>query len=296
MPAAVLPVTLTAPTAPDPGTGPDQGFLATYGFTWLPYAGAALVLLGLGLVIAIRNRRARPALLELLLTRGAVLAVIAVSVGALADQVAEGDGLTSFDRPVWQWFVDHRTGFLTGLAKTVTTVGSTLSMGVLAGIAVIVLWVRGRRPDAVVIAVVALGAGLLVRVGKTIVGRVRPPVAERLVDETNQSFPSGHSLASMAILGVLVIVLVRLIPSPGGRIAVRTVAVLFIALIGLSRLYLGVHWSTDVLGGWLTGAGWLVLCLTVRRLWRIRRTVQQAALPDDSPADPAGSPHRTDPA
>ncbi|GAA2004426.1 phosphatase PAP2 family protein [Nakamurella flavida] len=294
MPAAALPVALTAPTAPDPGTGPDQGFLATYGFTWLPYAAAALVLLGLGLVIAIRNRRARPALLELLLTRGAVLAVIAVSVGALADQVAEGDGLTSFDRPVWQWFVDHRTGFLTGVARTVTTVGSTLSMGVLAGVTVIVLWVRGRRPDAVVIAVVALGAGLLVRVGKTIVGRVRPPVAERLVDETNQSFPSGHSLASMAILGVLVIVLVRLIPSPAGRIAVRVVAVLFIALIGLSRLYLGVHWSTDVLGGWLTGAGWLVLCLTVRRLWRIRRTVQRAALPDDSPADPTRSPRRTD--
>ena len=287
-PAALRP----APTAAAPA--PDQDLVGTYGFAWLPYALAALVLLGLGVTIAVRSRRSRPALLELLLTRGAVLAVLAVTIGALADQVAEGDGLTSFDRPVWMWFVDHRTGFLTAVAKTVTTMGSTLTMALLAGAAVIVLAVRRHRGDAILVAVVAVGAGVLVRVGKDIVGRTRPPVAQRLVVETNQSFPSGHALASAAILGVLVVVLVHLVPSPAGRAALRLVGALCVLFIGLSRLYLGVHWSTDVLGGWLTGAGWLVLCLTGRELWRIRAA--RGARAEPGRTEPGGAePGQTEP-
>jgi undecaprenyl-diphosphatase len=95
----------------------------------------------------------------------------------------------------------------------------------------------------------------------------------------------------------LAIVLIPKLSSRRWRITATAAAVVSVALIGLSRLYLGVHWPTDVAGGWLTGFGWLLLCLTVRTLWRTypalfptRRsrttpdsTVPSSASTDDSP-------------
>jgi undecaprenyl-diphosphatase len=150
-------------------------------------------------------------------------------------------------------------------------------MTLIAGASVIFLLVRRRRGDAALVAVVAAGAGLLVRFGKATVGRERPPAEFRLVTELNESFPSGHALASAAILGVVLIVFLPSVKSAGARIAICVCVALFVAAIGLSRLYLGVHWATDVIGGWVTGLAWLALCLTVRQLWRLSRG-RQASL------------------
>jgi undecaprenyl-diphosphatase len=140
---------------------------------------------------------------------------------------------------------------------------------VVAVAAVVALaWRPARRGEAILVAVVAAGAGLLVSIAKPIVGRVRPPEQYRLVTEANQSFPSGHSVASIAIITVIVVVLVSRISSRGRRTTVIVIGAAFVALIGVSRLYLGVHWPTDVAGGWFTGLGWLLLCLTIRRVWR----------------------------
>ncbi len=86
--------------------------------------------------------------------------------------------------------------------------------------------------------------------------RPRPPVAERLISVTGWSFPSGHATQSVAFWGMLVVVLC------GGRTrAVRTVGWVVAALValavGLSRIYLGVHWISDVTAGWLLGGAWL---------------------------------------
>jgi undecaprenyl-diphosphatase len=176
------------------------------------------------------------------------------------------------------------------VAKVVTEVGSTLSMGIIAVGTVLLLWFKDRRGDAVLVAVVAAGAGLLVRVGKATVGRERPPVEFRLVTETNESFPSGHALASAAILGVVLVVLLPSIPSRAARIAVLAGVALFALSIGLSRTYLGVHWATDVIGGWVTGLAWLTLCLTVRQVWRQTRGKPELLVSEPGPpADPLPS-------
>jgi undecaprenyl-diphosphatase len=135
----------------------------------------------------------------------------------------------------------------------------------------------------VLVAVVAAGAGLLVRFGKATVGRERPPVEYRLVTETNESFPSGHALASAAILGVVLVVLLPFITSTGARVAVVAGVGLFVLAIGLSRLYLGVHWATDVIGGWVTGFAWLALCLTVRQVWRQRNQRPELLVTEQGP-------------
>lgn len=262
---------------------------AAVGVTWLPYllAGAALAVVAV--LVRVRTRRRGDAgLVEFLLGRGVVLGLVGLLVLMLADAAAEGDGLTAVDRPVWSWLVEHRSGFLTAAARVVTEVGSTVVMGALALLAAGWLFSRpGRRGDGVLIAVVAAGAGLLVSVSKPIVGRVRPPEEFRLAVETNQSFPSGHALASMAVLGVLAVVFLPRLRSPGARRAGYALIAVFVLAIGISRLYLGVHWSTDVAGGWLTGFGWLLVCLTARRLWQLHPALlRRSTTPDHRPTYP----------
>ncbi len=256
-----------------------------YGYIWLPYAVAALVLLALGVVAAVRWRKSSPGTAELLFTSGTLLAVLAAIVLGLADGASENNGLAAIDPLVWQWMVDHRTPAMTTVAIVVTEVGSTVSMTIIAIVTIGYLLIKRRRGDAVLVAVVAAGAGLLVRVGKATVGRERPPVEYRLVTETNESFPSGHALASAAILGVVLVVLLPSIRSRGLRIGVAIGVGLFVVAIGLSRLYLGVHWATDVLAGWVTGLAWLSLCLTVRQVWR--QTHGHPELLVDDPGPPA---------
>jgi undecaprenyl-diphosphatase len=258
-----------------------------YGYVWLPYAVAALILLVLGGVAAVRWRRSSPGTAELLFTSGALLAVLAAIVLGLADGATEGNGLATIDEPVWQWMVDHRSPALTTAAIFVTEIGSTVSMTVIAIATIIFLLIKRRRGDALLVGVVAAGAGLLVTVGKATVGRQRPPADYRLVTETNESFPSGHALASAAILGVVLVVLLPSVRSRVARIWILIGVGLFVLAIGLSRLYLGVHWATDVLGGWVTGLAWLALCLTVRQVWR--KTRGRPELLVSEPGPPADS-------
>lgn len=243
--------------------------LFEYGYVWLPYAIAAMALMALGVFVLIRRRRTDLGVAETLLTAGGLLAVLAAVVLGLADGATDNNGSAFLDTPVWQWMIDHRTPGLTTAAIVVTEVGSTVSMTIIAAATVVFLLIKRHRGDAVLVAVVAAGAGLLVRVGKATVGRERPPEQFRLVTETNESFPSGHALASAAILGVVLVVLLPFIADRRIRIAVLVAVAIFGLCIGLSRLYLGVHWATDVIGGWVTGLAWLALCLAVRRVWRM---------------------------
>lgn len=257
-----------------------EGLLTDLWPVWLPYLAGAVVLLGLGAWSAARGRARWIAPVPAFAVPAVTLAALGWCAVSLADSALEGDGLSAFDRPVWQWMVDHRTGARTVAAKIVTEVGSTASMAVIAAIVVVTLWIRRRRGDAVMVAVVGIGAAALVRVTKTLVARPRPPAELRLAAENTLSFPSGHALASTAVLGVLLVlgfavledgrkdrarpVLRRYLPT----VVFAVVVGLFWVSIGVSRLYLGVHWATDVLAGWSSGLAWLVLCLTVRRLFR----------------------------
>jgi membrane-associated phospholipid phosphatase len=267
----MLPVTPTAHAA-----GP-LAVLDEYGYVWLPYAIAALALLALGGWLAVQRSRGPVALTRSLLIRAGVLAVLAAVAAALADGASDGAGLTVIDRPVWQWAIDHRSAGLTPVVKTITQIGSTVTMTVICVLLIGYLSYRKRWDDAVLAAVTGAGAGLLVVLGKKTVGRERPPVEFRLVTETNESFPSGHALASIAILGLVAVLLRPLITGRAGRISLIAGVAVAVVLIGASRIYLGVHWTTDVLGGWTSGAAWLLVCVTGRRVWRSRRAVTAAA-------------------
>jgi membrane-associated phospholipid phosphatase len=191
---------------------------------------------------------------------GGVGAALLVGQAAVVDAVEDGSAVARWDRPVLEWFVNHRDAALTAVFRTVSAVGGTVGMTVLASTAVVLLVVRHRRVHATAVAVAALGAAALNSGFKQLYERARPPLAEQLTPETTFALPSGHTVGSTAVLGVLAMVGVLLLHRAVWRVAAVVAAGAGALIIGLSRLYLGVHWLTDVLTGWLLGGAWLAMC------------------------------------
>lgn len=145
------------------------------------------------------------------------------------------------------------------------------------------IW-RSWLPITLMVAATA-GSLAVTIVGKNYLDRVRPPHEYAVAPyEWSPSFPSGHSLNSVVIGGVIAYLLCRHLRSRGWRIAIISIAAVYALLMGLSRVYLGHHWLTDVLTGWILGLGWLgaviaahQAALAVKRLRRARGDDEAAA-------------------
>ncbi|GAY12078.1 phosphatase PAP2 family protein [Pseudonocardia sp. N23] len=198
-----------------------------------------------------------------------VVVALAVAAGWLLHFGATGTGTADADAALLTDAVAVRGPRLTTAAVTVTTIGSTAAMAILAVSMCVVSWLRGRRADALFVAAAALGGSALFRLLKSLFDRPRPPVATRLVNETNESLPSGHATMSVVIVGALV-VLVWPACGAAARVVLVAAATLWVAAVGATRIYLGVHWFSDVLAGWFVGATWLAVCVVARRSWGSR--------------------------
>ncbi|MDV7196996.1 phosphatase PAP2 family protein [Rhodococcus kroppenstedtii] len=173
------------------------------------------------------------------------------------------DGTNELDTAVLTWMVDHRTPWVTDVMTVVTTVGNTVGVAVLTVILAAIVWRRGdRRAALATLAVMLLGWGLMNGI-KYAVRRTRPPTPERLVDLSTWSFPSGHAMMSAMVAAVAIVLIGRGLLGRARKRGRAAAAVLTAAtlLIGFSRLYLGAHWCTDVLAGWVLGALWGTLAL-----------------------------------
>jgi len=127
----------------------------------------------------------------------------------------------------------------------------------------VTLFLRGHRIEAALAVSAPAAAGLLGNASKLGYDRARPPVAAHLVTVTDSSLQSGHALDATVVVGVLALVLVVHTVNRWRRAAIVALATVTIAAAGLGRLYLGVHWATDVVTGWLLGAAWVALCAVV---------------------------------
>ncbi len=192
-----------------------------------------------------------------LLTFGLLLAAV-LTTQETYEQVQDGHGAAAFDEPVHRWFYEHRVPGLNGAVTLFTDLGGKIGMPIIALLTVLVLarvW-RTRTP-IIVMLVATAGSIALTVTGKGLTARARPPATEAVPPlETSPSFPSGHTLNATvvaAILGYLVLLYVV-------RLRARVLALVglaaFAVLIGISRVYLGHHWLTDVIAGWAVGAAW----------------------------------------
>jgi len=211
------------------------------------------------------RRTTTPALLALV-TVGWFVAILAVGVlcGDLLRGAERPDGSTSFDSSITTWMVAHRTGGLTTLARLLSAVGSQKILIPLAGVSAVLLVARRRLVLAGLVIVAWGGALGLYNLVKHFVHRPRPPMAIWLVKVTSTSFPSGHATQSLATFVALALVAAALAASAG--VVAKSLALTLAAGIGWSRVYLGVHWTTDVIAGWLIGATWVMIVVWEARI------------------------------
>ena len=144
------------------------------------------------------------------------------------------------------------------VVKAVTWLGSGGVLWTVTGTAAIVLAIRRRWRLVTYLLVAGAGALILDPVLKALVGRLRPVVAHPIAHGNGNSFPSGHSLGSFVCYGALFLVFLPVVRGTWRRVFTAVIVVL-IAAIGISRLLLGVHYMSDVLGGWTLGLTWLGL-------------------------------------
>ncbi len=214
------------------------------------------------------RRTTTPALLALVTVAwfGAIVGC-GILCGDLLRQVERPDGSTSFDSGITSWMVAHRTEGLTTIARLLSTIGSQTILAPVAGVAAVLLVARRRLVPAALVAAAWGGAILLYNLVKEFVHRPRPPAGIWLVKVASTSFPSGHATQSLATFMALAIVAATL--AAGARGAAKGLALVLTAGVGWSRVYLGVHWTTDVVAGWLIGAAWITIVLWGSRIARV---------------------------
>ena len=198
----------------------------------------------------------------------------------LASEVSEGE-TRAFDRTIL--LALRATGnpsdpigpaWLEIVMRDITSLGSTTVISLITML-VLIYFALVRRFLAAALVLAAIVGGTVVSSAlKVIVGRPRPDLVSHLVDVQTMSFPSGHAMLSAVTYLTLGALLARQQTRRPVRIYVMIVAVILTVLIGCSRVYLGVHWPTDVLAGWAIGAAWAMLWSAVA--WRIMEKSDQS--------------------
>ncbi|MDN7246441.1 phosphatase PAP2 family protein [Planococcus shenhongbingii] len=201
--------------------------------------GITFLLLGLGLGIA---------------------ALFLVIFTELAEEVMENE-MRRFDGTIIGYFKAIDTPFLDSAMIFITEMGSVWFLTTLSTLTVVVLWVKYKDKWGILFFLVAVGiGGLLTKMLKGLYERGRPSINPE-IDAVGYSFPSGHSMGSLIFYGFIMYLVIR----GNGNALFKWVSIFLMAilvtLIGMSRVYLGAHFPSDVLAGFIAGAIWLILCL-----------------------------------
>jgi membrane-associated phospholipid phosphatase len=196
----------------------------------------------------------------------------------VAHSVQRGEYLLPFDQTLGLRLQESRQASPGARAASiaVTELGSVPALTGLTLLVALLLLLRRRLLLALVWLIAPLGGALLDLGLKGLFERERPPFRDRFIDETTKSFPSGHSMGSLVCYGLLAYVLVLALPRAWMRLfAVSGLTVLVLA-IGFTRIYLGAHYLSDVVGGYAVGGVWLGACMTA--LETIRRRPRDSSI------------------
>lgn len=201
--------------------------------------------------------------------------------GSLVQDVVSGNGTARFDMPVTRRVLEGRVGWLTTAMSTVTQLGSSAVLITLVVMVGLIVWrVTGNWTPLIILVTGVVGAVLLSDVVKPLVGRNRPALLGAWHAD-GYAFPSGHATQSVVGYGGLAYLAAGWFRTWSAKVAVWTLALALVLLIGVSRVYLGFHWTTDVLGGYALGAVWLAALLVTTSALQGALHRQPAAPPDE---------------
>ena len=209
----------------------------------------------------------------------AVLFVIALNgFVELTDEIVEND-LTAVDEAVGEYIVSYRSEALTAYFTFITDLGDRYAYIVTTVLLAVYFFLKKRSWKFIgQTTIVLLLASLSSIVLKRVLNRARPSL-EHLVEVNTLSYPSGHSMSAMAFYGFLIFLCLRYRISGWLRFLLVTVLVFLILSIGVRRIYLGVHYPTDVAGGFVGGLIWVAFCAVVFSIFELLRKRQRSREP-----------------
>ncbi len=163
--------------------------------------------------------------------------------------------------------------WLQGAMRDITSLGSSTVLTLIVTAVIVYLLLIRKAGTALFVLLAVVGGQILSTLLKAGIDRPRPDLVSHLVNETSLSFPSGHAMLSAVTYLTLGSLAARFLPGRTTKIFVLCLAVLTTLLVGVSRVYLGVHWPSDVLAGWCAGFAWAMLCWLVARALQRRHAV-----------------------
>ena len=188
-------------------------------------------------------------------------------LGGLIEDLREAEGLVRFDKGMNAFFAPYRAPWLIGVFIWVTALGAGPTITGVMITASALLWSQGQTRVLVPLWITFVGAQGTTWVSKYVLDRTRPPFLD-VITATSPSFPSGHATASTALVGLLAYVIARDLPRSRQRFEVVFWAATLIGLICFSRIFLSLHYLSDIAAGVLVGTFWLLVGFTAAELDR----------------------------
>lgn len=207
----------------------------------------------------------------LTLTIGFVLAgIVAWFFIELLVAVASGSAITGVDRRIINLVATLRTPSVDAIMLFITFLGNVQTILVLALVALVMTLLSRRYEAAVLLVLALLVSSLFFSAIKLLVGRPRPLFESARIVQGGFSFPSGHAAVSATFYGTIAFLLIRARSRESLKVLVGLLAALLVLAIGMSRIYLGVHYPSDVVAGWIAGVFWLLLVALAEHVWSPR--------------------------
>jgi undecaprenyl-diphosphatase len=225
------------------------------------------------------------------LVSGAAIAIAFTWAFSEIAQKVRAGSTQGFDDAVMHWMAAHQNKVVQSFMLEITSLGTGTVVGMIVFVAGMFLWLNQHKHSAILLIAATLGGLVLDNLLKIGFNRPRPQVFEWGTYAVSSSFPSGHAMSSVIVYGTVAYLAARLQQNVASRILTMAFSALIIVLICSSRLYLGVHYPSDVLAGVIIGLAWAAFCMAVleaAQLYAKRNAPQLLA--DEKPAATGASP------
>ncbi len=194
----------------------------------------------------------------------AVGLIIIATFAGITNSVVNSPAVTAFDIRISTLLFQGRSPFLTQVFSTITNSAGQLTIAILLAVTLAYLWLKKELAYLYALLIIVAGTELSVYLIKILIDRARPGGNIAYFLETTKSFPSGHSAIAVAFWGFITYYLLRHTWAKKKKSILFTIGTLLVLLIGFSRIYLGEHYLSDVLGGFLVGGLWLIVGIIFR--------------------------------